>query len=130
MSKHSPSAPTELTAVPGPPVTTGLNPTAATAVVAPSGSFLYVVNTASNDISGFAVDSCTGALTSVPGQNARSGNQPVAVASFGHFIYVANQHSQDISAYAVNADGTLRQIAGSPFSVGASPVSEIVVTRP
>jgi hypothetical protein len=116
--------------VPGAALATGLNPTAATAVVVPSGSFLYVANTASNDISGFAVDSCTGALTPVPGQNAQAGNQPVAVASFGNFLYVANQNSQDISAYTVDTDGTLRPIAGSPFSVGASPASEIVVTKP
>jgi len=119
-----------LTVAPGPPVTTGLNPTAATAVVVPSGSFLYVANTDSNDISGFAVDSCTGALAPVPGKNAPAGNHPVAIASFGNFIYVPNQSSQDISAFAVSADGTLSPVPGSPFPVGASPASEIVAAKP
>jgi 6-phosphogluconolactonase len=49
-------------------------------VVDPTGTFAYVANQNSNDISVYAVDSTTGALTQVPGSPFAAGDNPRAVA--------------------------------------------------
>jgi len=62
----------------GSPVAAGLLP--ASIVLDPSGQFAYVANDNSNDISVYAVDSTTGALTPVSGSPFAAGNQPRSIA--------------------------------------------------
>lgn len=93
--------------------------------------FVYVANsvTGSNlpgTVSGYSVDSTTGALTPVPGSSFAAGVVPLAVAvsPSNKFVYVANSRSNNISAYTVDsATGALTAVAGSPFVAGNGPRS-------
>src|SRR5580698_6502565 len=138
---------TTLTAVPGSPFTTipvGLsypNGTLPTAVaVSNSGNFLYVANQLANFVSAFAISS-TGALTplGVPFYSEALGTSPsgLGIQPNGGFLYVMNAgaNSNNISVFAIcdnvvtsctnpnTPDGTLTEIAGSPFPAGLGPVA-------
>jgi 6-phosphogluconolactonase len=62
----------------GSPVAAGLLP--ASIVLDPSGQFAYVANDNSNDISVYAVDPTTGALTPASRSPFAAGNQPRSIA--------------------------------------------------
>ena len=138
---------TTLAAVPGSPFTTipvGLsypNGTLPTAVaVSNSGNFLYVANQLANFVSAFAISS-TGALTplGVPFYSEALGTSPsgLGIQPNGGFLYVMNAgaNSNNISVFAIcdnvvtsctnpnTPDGTLTEIAGSPFPAGLGPVA-------
>jgi 6-phosphogluconolactonase (cycloisomerase 2 family) len=49
-------------------------------VVDPTGSFLYVANASSGDVSVFAITASTGALSMVNGSPYTAGNLPSAIA--------------------------------------------------
>jgi 6-phosphogluconolactonase (cycloisomerase 2 family) len=85
--------------------------------------FAYVANAGSNDISAFAINVITGALTPVPGAPFSSGvgSSPVSVAvdQSQKFVYAANADSNNISAFTISASsGALTPVAGSPFMSG------------
>ncbi len=119
----------------------GTSPISVTVTVTPSGTFVYVANGGSNDISAYALNG-DGSLTPIdadaatPGiQNFPAGTAPwsVTVNPAGTFIYVANKNSHNISAYALNGDGSLTPIdadAGTPgtqnFAAGSNPESVTV----
>jgi 6-phosphogluconolactonase (cycloisomerase 2 family) len=65
-------------ALSGSPVAAGLLP--ASIVLDPSGLFAYVANDNSNDISVYAVDPTTGALTPANGSPVAAGNKPRSIA--------------------------------------------------
>ena len=121
-----------LTPVPGSPFASGLLPFSVT--VHPTGRFVYVANLGIGnpdvfDVSAYAVNATTGALTPVPGSPFATGIQPASVTIHpnGQFAYVANQGSNDVSAYTVNATtGALTPVPGSPFAAGGQPVSVAV----
>jgi len=102
--------------------------------VDPSGRFTYVTNS-TGGVSGFMIDSSTGALTAIAGSPFPSGLFPasVAVDPSGKFAYVADQFSapNNISAYAIDpSTGVLSPVAGSPFPAQPGfpePVSVAVV---
>lgn len=102
-------------------------------------TFAYVANAASSDVSAFAIDPSTGALTlaglTVLGECARGcpiDPQRVAVDPSGRFVYTGNL-TDDVSAFAISPRGTLTSLGsivcgGSgvfcPFeSVGANSVT-------
>ena len=90
----------------------------------PDGKFLYAVDPSSENINAFAIDQATGALTAVPGSpfttNAAEPVFPV-VDPAGKFLYVSNLDSCGddcqgaVSVFKIGADGSLAEIAGSPF---------------
>jgi 6-phosphogluconolactonase len=89
----------------------------------PQPQFVIVANGASDNVSVFAIDDGTGALTQVPGSPFPGGAEPVAVAidPKGKFAYVVNQSypsSQgNVSTYAINpVSGVLTQMETSPFA--------------
>jgi 6-phosphogluconolactonase len=112
-----------LTAIAGSPfVSTGSQPDAAW--VGPGGNFLYVANSASNDLSVFSINTGTGVLS--PLSTVITGGAPygIVVDPTGSYLYVSNYSSNNISAYAINASsGALTEISGSPFAVGVAPTS-------
>ena len=59
-----------------------------------------------NDISAFAVNIETGALTSVPGSPFAAGTHPSALTLYAGILtlYVANAGSNTISAFAIDAN--------------------------
>ena len=97
----------------------------------PSKNFIYVANLTTNVVSGYTVDHTTGVLTPVGEALPPSpvGIQPISVGvdPSGHFLYVLNQgnataNTSSISVFSIDTTrGILTPIAGSPFSVPASP---------
>jgi 6-phosphogluconolactonase (cycloisomerase 2 family) len=91
--------------------------------------FLYVANFGSNDVSAYAVEPASGALTPIAGSPFPAGNGPdaIAVDPTGRFAYVSNQADGTISAYLIDrSSGALRVIAGSPFAAGPAPTAVAV----
>jgi 6-phosphogluconolactonase len=117
----------ELTTLSGTPYTVGDG--AVSVVLHPSGKFLYVANPGQgeDDISLFDVAS-NGTLTEVAprtpiGVNA---SQPdlLVMDPAGSFLYVANALSNNISVFSIDSStGSLTQTAGSPFSIGLTPLN-------
>ena len=98
---------------------------------AQSGSFAYETNFASGNVSAYAINPLTGALTAVPGSpfSAGSGAIAVTVDPSSRFAYVANWFGDSVSAYTINpANGSLTPITGSPFSAGLQPFALTVDT--
>jgi YVTN family beta-propeller protein len=90
--------------------------------VHPSGKFAYVANADSNTVSGYTIDSTTGALSAITGSPFAAGAFPrsVAVDPSGKFAYVANFNSNNVSGYMIDSTtGALTAIASSPFPAGA-----------
>jgi 6-phosphogluconolactonase (cycloisomerase 2 family) len=109
----------------GNPYLTGANPGAV--AVDPTGHFVYVVDSSSDRVSGFAIDPSDRALTPVPGSPYLStGFTPAGVATepSGRFVYIANQGSASIDAYTIDAHtGALTLVPGSPFVAGLLPTA-------
>jgi 6-phosphogluconolactonase len=85
--------------------------------------FVFVSNTASNSISGFAIDKSSGALMPVPGSPFTTVAQPAGLAAdpSGNFLVVANNGGQ-VSVFRINrTTGSLSTVMGSPFSGHGQP---------
>jgi 6-phosphogluconolactonase len=98
----------------------------------PDAKFAYVVNSPFS-ISGFSVNSATGALTAVAGSpftvqtGAGIGNNPVSTLFFNPFarvLYVKMDGGTGVgwlSAYSIDIDsGALAPLSGSPYELGTS----------
>ncbi len=68
------------------------------------GNYLYVVNTASGQISQFRVSTATGALTPLtpPFVSASGGANSIAIRGDDSFVFVANTNPGTLSEYAIN----------------------------
>jgi 6-phosphogluconolactonase (cycloisomerase 2 family) len=105
------------------------NPIAA--AVNTGGQFLFVLNQGSaspavpSSISVFSIDQTRGLLTAVSGSPfafaslAAPNPQFMAISPTQGFLYVSNGAAGNISAFAIGTNGTLTELGGSPFSVGA-----------
>jgi 6-phosphogluconolactonase len=92
--------------------------------------FVYVANTGSVNVSGYTINSDTGALTPISGSpfptDPRGSPESVAVDPTAKFAYVANSNGT-VSGYTINSTtGVLTPISGSPFPAGSIPVSVAV----
>jgi Lactonase, 7-bladed beta-propeller len=90
-----------------------------------SGSYLYVANSGSDNLSAYAVNGATGVLSPLSTATYATGTGPSAVlaSSDGDFVFVANSGgSDDISVFAIAAGtGALTRVVRSPFPAGGSP---------
>lgn len=84
---------------------------------------LYVINQTSKDLSAYFIYSNDGSLHAVPGSPVAIGETPndVVVAPSGDYVYVTTLDSDSnpvssVYAFAVQSDGSLKAVAGSPFS--------------
>jgi 6-phosphogluconolactonase (cycloisomerase 2 family) len=79
----------------------------------------------SQNVSAYAIDASTGALTEIAGSPLSTGLG--VSASFdptGKFVYTLNSQANNIVAYALNAaTGVLTEIASSPFPAGERPIA-------
>jgi 6-phosphogluconolactonase len=94
--------------------------------IGPLDNFVYVANQGSNNISAFALEGTTGALTPLAGSPFAAGNQPssVAIDPTGMFAYVVNTGAGTVSVYAIDAtSGALTPISGSPVAKGTQPAA-------
>lgn len=80
-------------------------------VVTPDGRFVYVSNTGSANLSGFAIGT-DGTLTPLPGTVVGSNppgaiNLDIAISADGKFLYTLNSGNGTIGIFAIQKDGTL-----------------------
>ncbi len=117
----------------------GISPSAVFVSIAqgtiPSGQYLYVANTGSNNISGFAIcdaanaSSCStpnGLLTPVAGSPFAAEPGPVAIAMdpTAPFFYVADEQADQVSQYSWSSGtGALTPLTPAAISAGGGPVS-------
>ncbi len=92
--------------------------------LSPSGKFAYAANDLADEVSVFAIDVTTGALTDI-GAAVATGTTPksVAIHPSGKFSYVANFGSNDVSAYAINSTTGALTSLGNAVAAGTNPVS-------
>jgi 6-phosphogluconolactonase (cycloisomerase 2 family) len=98
--------------------------------VDPRGKFAYVSNFNSQDVSAFAIDHTSGALSAVPGSPLPLGGRPreLTVDPAGKFLYVTNETANAVQAYSIDqTTGALAAIAGSPYVTGAAPIAITMV---
>lgn len=126
-----------LTPVPGSPFATGGDGSGGGLFapnrigVAMAGNFLFVPNTASDNVSVFNINPSTGVLTSVAGSPFATGNHPlppgnqngiaVAATPDGKFLMVASNGSANVVVFSIAPSGALTPIAGSPFATLGNP---------
>ena len=116
----------------------GMAATGPTAVVvSATAKFLYAANNFTGTVSAFSIGA-SGALTQLGQSPYLVGNAPsgLGLTTGGAFLYVTNTGSNDISAFTIcdkvvtscdspssPPDGTLKPVAGSPFSAGLGPIA-------
>ena len=101
----------------------GIHPSSVTSD--PTGSFLYVTDSANAQVFGFAVIS--GNLTALAGSPYKTGNQPLSIAidGAGKFAMIAESQDSTVSTYSINS-GVLSRAASAatglqPVAVGIDP---------
>jgi 6-phosphogluconolactonase len=113
-----------LTQLAGSPITAGS--AVESILMHPSGKLLFTANAGEGDVSLYTI-AATGALTEVTPRTP-VGTSPTLLAmdSAGSFLYVGNSGSLNISVFSINAKSTppsLTPVAGSPFSIGMTPLN-------
>jgi len=89
---------------------------------------LVVVSQPRKSISLYPVNLVTTVLTG-PVFTITTRYTPVAVASVGALFYVANAEGS-VSAFQASADGTVTELAGSPFPAGSGPAAIVAADQP
>jgi 6-phosphogluconolactonase len=87
------------------------------------GPFAYVANSNSSSISGYSVNTTTGALTSIGAFAGGFTNSLVEDVS-GRFLYATVENANQLLAYSIDpSTGALLPLAGSPYTTGDQPNS-------
>jgi 6-phosphogluconolactonase len=102
--------------------------------IAPGGTFLFVLNQGSNDISGFAIDPTTGNLSVVNGSPFASGcsGSSLAITPKADTLFVTCPGLGTIEALTINGQGVLSaptQVSGpsgSPTFAGVEPTGRFL----
>ncbi len=114
-----------LTALPGSPLAVRGSSALQQALIDPSGSFLYVIDSVANGIFAYEINQSKGSGQLITGSPFATGKTPVSLTFdyTGTYLYVANNTDNTISGYSVAiATGVLTPIAGSPFVIfGTNP---------
>jgi 6-phosphogluconolactonase (cycloisomerase 2 family) len=103
-----------LVAVPGSPISVGDAP--GPIAIDPFANFLYVLDTGTNQLSGFRISQVTGGLTALNPATVATGTTPksIAIRADANWLFVANYGSASISQYAI-----------TPASGGLTPQTPI-----
>jgi 6-phosphogluconolactonase (cycloisomerase 2 family) len=100
------------------------------AITNPTGRFLYVANSHTNNVSAMQINSvdgtlsCLGTPAPAPPCTATSvGTFPVGLAEdrLGKFLYVSNNTDGTISGFSVGVNGSLTPLSTPTFPTGSSP---------
>lgn len=109
--------------------TGGTSPNAMALSTTSAGTFAYVLNHGSADVTAFSVSS-GGALTSLGRVPTGGGSNPVSISvdPAGAFAYVVNQDTNSVTTFTIAADGTL---GATPVTVnmGSSPSAMVTAAR-
>ena len=104
---------------------TGAGSTPVIPAIDPTGSFLYVPNSADGTISIFSIASATGLLSPVGSPvSTGAGSVPImiAITPSNKFLYVTDQNNNQIVGFTIGAGGTLTgATTGSPYATGNFP---------
>lgn len=103
----------------------------------PAGTFLYVANQGSGNITGFTIDPTTGNLGAVagspflitPGNTPASHPRSIAVSPKGNFLFVTDPALGTVASFSIDAHGVLTESAGSPFALGAGATPAFVTVE-
>lgn len=119
-----------LTPTPGSPYPAGSG--AEWITVDPKGKFVYTANcgaicsgSGQGNVSGFAIDQETGALTPVAGSPFQAGDLPFAIVveRKGEFAYTANLGSNDVTIFKIDRrSGALSPVGAAVQTGGISPI--------
>ena len=101
-----------------PTIATGTNPQSIT--VDASGKYVYVVNSGSNTISQYTINS-DGTLSANGSVVAGTNPSSIIIDHTGKYAYVANSGSNTISQYAIGPTGTLSPLAPQTVATGTNP---------
>lgn len=115
----------QLTAV-GSAVAAGTNPS--NVAVSPNGSFAFVSNAGSNDVSAYTLDTSTGAPTAVSGSPFAAGTGPAAVAvdPSSRFVYVANKTAGTVSIFSISSNPSGALVSAGSTNTGSGPNDVLV----
>ncbi|MFY9631955.1 MAG: beta-propeller fold lactonase family protein [Candidatus Cybelea sp.] len=82
--------------------------------------FVYVANSASNNVFAYAFNARTGALKQLRGSPFAAGEDPerLVIDPSGKVAFVVNVYSDNVCAYIIGGTGALKQVKGSPFGAG------------
>ncbi|MBH0203479.1 MAG: beta-propeller fold lactonase family protein [Nitrospira sp.] len=120
----------------------GTNPVANPAAIAitQNGKFLYIANSASNDVTAFSIGA-TGLLSLIApsGTNANpvttsvTAPKSMAISPNGSFLYVANSGSHNVTVFQIGANGLLTLVppAGSstnPVPIGSTSPNSLMIS--
>jgi 6-phosphogluconolactonase (cycloisomerase 2 family) len=102
-------------------------------IVSPDNRFVFASNEGSNNVSVFAIDKTTGALSLVAGSPFSTGGNGcdgigLAATPDMSFLFAANSCSANISVFKISSDGSL-QLLGAPSSLGANPIDVRVTSN-
>ena len=88
----------------------------------PTGTYVYVTDSANGRVLGYSVASATGLLTPLAGSPFAAGNQPIAIVADPAypFVYVANSIDSSVSAYSISS-GELTRIG--TYATGLQPIA-------
>jgi 6-phosphogluconolactonase (cycloisomerase 2 family) len=92
--------------------------------VTPNGAFVYTANSGAADISIFAVNAATGAVTAAGTASTGTGSAPYAVTvdPSGVFVLAADSAGGTLLVFQINqTTGALTQVPGSPFATAPAP---------
>ncbi|MFL6300401.1 MAG: beta-propeller fold lactonase family protein [Terriglobales bacterium] len=88
--------------------------------IEPSGRFAYVANKGSFNVSSFAMNATTGAVTRIANETATgTAARDITIDPTGRFLYTADDSNGKITAFRINSNGILSQ-AGSQMSLGGA----------
>ena len=89
------------------------------------GHFVYASNTVAGDITEYAIDQTTGALTQISGSPVTTGQNgfSITVEPLGRFLFEANQNGTVLAFQIDPTTGALTPGIGSPFAAGIGPFS-------
>jgi 6-phosphogluconolactonase len=101
------------------PTPAGSGPHAA--VIDPSGKFLLVTNSFSNDLSVFSIDTSSGALTPVAGSPFYANQDPgeILFAPSGDLVYVSNSGVGTVTGFTFSTSTGFLTSLGPPYYSGA-----------
>jgi 6-phosphogluconolactonase (cycloisomerase 2 family) len=108
----------------------GLHPKAI--AIDPQGALLFAANSGSNNVSAYVIDANNGSLGAVKGSPFATGGlgpSALVVDTSSSVLYVTDAATNDIAALGILADGSLKPVKGSPFSVATSGLGMTVVLR-
>ena len=88
-------------------------------------ALVYVTNGGSDDVSGYTINTTSGALTRIGGASVVSVANPsaIAVSADGFFAFVANAGANNtVTSYRVTIDGNLLIVPSTPTNPNPAPV--------